>query len=45
MASPARKRIPLVGVKMVAVGGLPTAIGTLFETLEFTPSETVRRAT
>ena len=44
MESPALKRLASAGVRIVAVGGLPTLMVTLLERVELSPSETVTRA-
>src|SRR4029450_1544513 len=44
IASPARNRAPVVGVRMVAVGGVPTRIVMSLDTALLVPSDTVSRA-
>ena len=44
MTSPARNKAPSVGVRIVAVGGLPTRIVIGVENVVFVPSETESRA-
>ena len=43
ITSPARKKTPSIGERIVAVGGLPALIVIGVEIVEFTPSETVSR--
>ncbi len=38
--SPARKNDPFTGVEIVGVGGLPTVIGMLLDSVELAPSDT-----
>ncbi len=44
ITSPARKVLPSCGVRIVAVGGLPTVIVSGVDSVVLVPSETVSRA-